>query len=273
MDFFQMSPDLSKAFRKLSTRVNERDVKERIKNDIPATVRVGTASSTAGSEVLFSRMESLLKGNAERALRVPVVVKTVRDEKPVRVSLPLGVSRANQGSDMTIVTIGFLKKLGLPVKSLVERGYNGLTTNMADGSSARLTHYSIFEIGVCGIWRKIEAFIRPSWESNADEIYLLLGLPWLHSVDARIEIRESKIEIGDKARGKEVKMIQGPKFIESAQHKLVLYPLNTEAKGSQKDVEDSSDDSIDSEIDSEEDEDSSDDENLSDIFLENLSEK
>ncbi|RKF83279.1 hypothetical protein GcM1_161012 [Golovinomyces cichoracearum] len=189
MDLFQMSPDLSKAFRKLSTRVNERDV-------------------TAGSEVLFGRMESFLKENVEKAFRVPVVVTTVRNGKQVRVSLPLGVSQADQGSDMIIVTIGFLKKLGLSVKSLVERGYNGLTMNVADGSY-----------------------------------------------------------IGDKARGEEVKIIQGPKFIESAQHKLALCPLNKHAKGSQKNVEDSSDDSTDSEMESEG------DENLSDIFLENFSEK
>lgn len=159
MDLFRMSTDLSKAFRKLSTRVNEREVKEIIKKEIPATVRVGKVSSIAGSEVLFGRMESSLKGNADKAFRVLVVVRTVRNGKPMRVSLPLGMSRADQGSDMIIVIIGFLKKLGLLMKSLVERGYNGLTVNVADGSLANLTH-SKFEIGVCEVWRKVEAFVR-----------------------------------------------------------------------------------------------------------------
>ncbi|KAI0996300.1 hypothetical protein K3495_g11879, partial [Podosphaera aphanis] len=273
MDLFQMSPDLSKAFRKLSTRVNERDIKEKIENENSATARFKRAKIVADSEVLSGSVESLLKRNTEKAFRVPVVVRTIKNGKPVRVSLPLGVAQADQGSDMIIVTMGFLRKLGLSVKSLVERGFNGLTMNVADGSSSRLTHYSEFEIGVCGIWRKIEAFVRPSWEKDADEIHLLLGLPWLHSVDAKIEIRDSRIEIGDKSRGESVETIQGPKFIESSQHKLVLYPVNSESKESRKEVEESSDDSGESEMDSEEDEDSSDDEDFSDIFIENISEK
>ncbi|RKF60164.1 hypothetical protein OnM2_053030, partial [Erysiphe neolycopersici] len=95
----------------------------------------------------------------QKAFRVPIVVKATKDGKPVNVSLPLGVAQADQGSDMIIVTIGFLKKLGIPVRSLAERGFNGLTMNVADGSSARLTHYAEFEVGVHGIWRKVEAFV------------------------------------------------------------------------------------------------------------------
>ncbi|KAI1003139.1 hypothetical protein K3495_g5064 [Podosphaera aphanis] len=268
-----MSPDLLKAFRKSSTRVNERDMKEKFENEISTTARFEKAKSVADSEVLSGSLESLLKRNTEKAFRVPVVVRTIRNGKPVRVSLPLGVAQADQGSDMIMVTMQFLRKLGLLVKSLVERGLNSLTMNVADGSSSRLTHYSEFEIGVCGIWHKIEAFIRPSREKDADEIHLLLGLPWLHSVDARIEIRDSKIEIGDRARGEGVETIQGPNFIESAQHKLVLYPVNSESKESRMEIEGSSDDSRESEMDSEKDENSSDDEDFSNIFIENILKK
>ncbi|RKF57444.1 hypothetical protein OnM2_074041 [Erysiphe neolycopersici] len=229
------------------------------------------ANSVAGSEVLLGSVESLLKRNTEKAFRVPVVVKTIRNGKPVRVSLPMRVAQADQGSDMIIVTMGLLRKLGLSVKSLAERGFGGLTMNVADGISSRLTHYSEYEIRVCGIWRKIEAFVRPSWEKNADEIHLLLGLPWLHSVDARIEIRDSKFEIGDRARGECVETIQGPKFIESGQYKLVLNPVNFEAKEIRKEVESSGDESEDQDSEDLKDDDDdieSSDEDWSGIFNE-----
>lgn len=144
----------------------------------------------------------------------------------------------------------------------------GLTMNVADGTSARLTHYSQFEIGVLGIWRKVEAFVRPFSGKDTTEVHLLLGLPWLHTVCAKLWIKESIIEIGDPERGEKCVKIQGPVFVESEEHKLVLCP------GRKKEmvyVESSSDDSEDS--DSEISDESSDDDSLSDIFEEGNSEK
>ncbi|RKF59570.1 hypothetical protein OnM2_059080 [Erysiphe neolycopersici] len=132
MDLFQISPDLSKAFRNLSSRVNEKKVKERIRNELPTARGAGKSSSIADSEVLLGKAAGPLRNNVEKAFRVPVVVKTLRDGKIVRVSLPLEVAQADQGSDMIIVTIRYLKKLGLPVKSLTERGFEGLTMNVAN---------------------------------------------------------------------------------------------------------------------------------------------
>lgn len=57
--------------------------------------------------------------------------------------------------------------------------------NVADESSARLTLYAEFEEGVHGIWRKVEAFVRPLSEENKEDVHLLLGLPWLFTVDAK----------------------------------------------------------------------------------------
>ncbi|POS84218.1 hypothetical protein EPUL_004465, partial [Erysiphe pulchra] len=148
MDLLQISPDLSKAFRSLSTRVNK--LSEKING--PKT-------------------------------------------KPAFSTWPTDENSNYQG-------IG------------------GMTMNVANGTSAQLTHYASFELGVLGIWRKVEAFVRPFNNDNGRDIHLLLGMPWLHAVDARTRIRDSIIEIGDSAIGEEIMKIKGPKFIKSEKQKL-----------------------------------------------------
>lgn len=137
------------------------------------------------SEVLFGKAAGPSGVTEEKAFRIPVVVKARKNGEQMKVLLPTNVAQADQGSDMIIVTVGFLKRFGLPIRNLSERGMNGLTTNVADGTSARLTHYSQFEIGVFGIWRKVEAFVRPFSGKDNAEVQLLLGLPWLHTVCAK----------------------------------------------------------------------------------------
>ncbi|RKF80392.1 hypothetical protein GcM1_193012 [Golovinomyces cichoracearum] len=72
--------------------------------------------------------------------------------------------------------------------------------------------------------RKVEVFVRPFLSENIDDVHLILGIPWLHEVNAIIRIKRSIIEIGDPERGERVIKLQGPEFITSEHHKLVLYP-------------------------------------------------
>lgn len=53
MDFFQVSPDLSKAFRTLSTRVNERTMKERIRDELPKLRQTERKENAKELEALF----------------------------------------------------------------------------------------------------------------------------------------------------------------------------------------------------------------------------
>ncbi|RKF60580.1 hypothetical protein OnM2_049057, partial [Erysiphe neolycopersici] len=265
MELFQISPDLSKAFRTLSTRINERTMQKRMKTELP-NQKEKLSTGVSDSEVLFGKAASPSAITNEKAFRLPVEVKTIKNGKPVRVSLPTKVAQADQGSDMVIVTIGFLEKFGLPIKSLSNKGLDGLTMNVADGTSARLTHYSQFEIGVLGVWRQVEAFVRPFSSRDSGEIHLLLGLPWLHTVCAKIWIKESIIEIGDPERGEKVVKIQGPIFMESEKHKLVLCP---KIKKQVSYVDESSEESEEDDTDDEE----SSDEDISGLFLDEISEK
>ncbi|RKF59009.1 hypothetical protein OnM2_063021 [Erysiphe neolycopersici] len=202
-----------------------RDLPERIKEEAEITQEQVPFYNSDTPELTFEQKAVEALGDHElKAFRVPVTVRTRKGRQDVNVTLPASMAQADQGSDMIIVTIGFLKKLGLPMKSLSEKGFNGLTMNVADGTSSKLSYFSEFEIGVMGIWRKVEAFVRPFSSEYDEEVHLLLGMPWLHAVDAKIRIRDSIIEIGDEAQTEAIVKLQGPKFVESEIRKLILCP-------------------------------------------------
>ncbi|RKF60417.1 hypothetical protein OnM2_051053 [Erysiphe neolycopersici] len=257
LDLYQMSPDLTRAFRKLSTRVSKRTSKSKSK--------VSTEGLPEGEVLLAGESEDVdikrrdlktmtpLIAADRKAFRIPVIVRTSRGGKPANVALPTEVSQADQGSDMIVITIGLVRSLGIPVQPLAERGYHNLTMNVADGRAAKLTHCCTLTIGVLGIWRTVEAFVRPFDKGNETDLHLLLGMPWLHSVDAKIFIRASKIELGDVKRGEDIKELKGPQFTESTHNKLILRP---KLGLGEEEEEDSSSCSSDSELE----EDSSSDE-------------
>ncbi|RKF62841.1 hypothetical protein OnM2_030045 [Erysiphe neolycopersici] len=114
-----------------------------------------------------------------KAFRVPVIVKTSKNGSPVNVVMPTEVSQADQGSDMIVVTIGFLRALGISTKPLSDIGYHNLTMNVADARSAKLTHCCTLTIGVLGVWRKVDAFVRPFDESHKTEVRRQ-KLSWVH---------------------------------------------------------------------------------------------
>ena len=92
----------------------------------------------------------------------------------------------------------------------------------ANGQTNELTHFVPLTISTAGITRWIEAFV---WkEDNSGELFMLLGLPWLHAVNAFIDIRKSKVTIGDQDLGEEIVAIEGPRFIPSKNHSLILQP-------------------------------------------------
>ncbi len=93
---------------------------------------------------------------------------------------------------------------------------------LANGGEVGLLEYCIFTYVVAGIWRRISAFIRPDNRKIPSEIHLLLGMLWLHSVDAVINIRAGTISIRDSALGEEKQLIRGPLFVESKHYGLAL---------------------------------------------------
>jgi hypothetical protein len=71
---------------------------------------------------------------------------------------------------------------------------------VANGTTSRISKWVIFQYGVQGILRTVCAFIRPDYDTT--EMSLLLGLPYLNSVNVVLNIRANTIIIGDKSDGK-----------------------------------------------------------------------
>ncbi|POS82096.1 hypothetical protein EPUL_006187, partial [Erysiphe pulchra] len=244
-----MSPELSRAFRNLSTRVvQKRGTKGPKVNSIAVNHEMrNNESSSLNNIISYVNME-------ERAFCVPAVIRTRKDGKIVDVKLPPSVAQADTGSDMVVISYGLIKYLNLPMKLLSENGFSGLTMNVANGTSSPLKYFTSFQINVLGISRHVEAFLRPWNSSNEQEFHLLLGLPWLHDANAKIYIRDSIIKIGDPNRSEKIVQIQGPEFTQSSHHKLILHPKQPKNRDPRSNCsESSSDDGDDSDYDSDSD--------------------
>jgi hypothetical protein len=160
----------------------------------------------------------------DKAFKIPVTFRVRHQGKYTKVSMPIGMTHGDQGSDMNLISEPLRKAMGFTVITLNSKGWSGLTMNTADGNSSPLSAYTTFMMGVNGIWRRVFAFIRPVSKGNEGELFLLLGLPWLDDVDAKIHIRQSAIEIGDRSIGEKPITLQGPVFVPSKEHRLILHP-------------------------------------------------
>ena len=69
------------------------------------------------------------------------------------------------------------------------------------------------EVCVEGLWRTIRYSVGPNGRAGQPRLSLLLGLPWLYSVNALINIRGSRIFIGDPNIGETVRAITGPELV------------------------------------------------------------
>ncbi|KAI1000793.1 hypothetical protein K3495_g7404 [Podosphaera aphanis] len=99
----------------------------------------------------------------------------------------------------------------------------------ADGNSTPLPEFVKCTVGIGGVWRTIYAFKRPEIPGKTDPSHLLLGLPWLFSVDARINIRQFTLEIGDTTKARERRVyVQTPVWEPQEQQKLILRPRDFE---------------------------------------------
>jgi hypothetical protein len=164
LDLFQMSPDLSKAFRKLSTRVNVKSkgkaaaaAVESVESTPSIPVVSGPVSEnvhkvSATSNLVLSQPLMPRLGPNEKAFGVPAVVKARRSGDVIKqISLPASTTKVDQGSELNLISIGLVKAMHYKPISLSSKGFSGLTMNTADGGSSALTHFVTFWLSVLGI--------------------------------------------------------------------------------------------------------------------------
>ncbi len=200
------------------------------------------------------------KDRTSRAWALPITAcKEGSDEKW---HISRNETVADQGSDICLIYPNLREHLGLqlrPISQLLENKPS-LRMTTADGGVHELRHWVTFMVEIQAIKREIWAFACPS---NGQNISLLLGLPFLESVDAHFHIRRGIIEIGDSDLGEAVIAIKAPQ-ITSLKPRLEV-PGKPATRGKKKvtfDTQDqasSSDDSDDEEDEEDEEDSSSDD--------------
>lgn len=106
----------------------------------------------------------------------------------------------------------------------------------ADHKDTRLHHWVSLDVGVQDIWSQIRCFVSPAVTNpsntlrtpesseSLEPLSLLLGIPWLYSVNAQLSIRHSKIEVGDPEIGEAVCAVIGPELVYCHDHNLLMYP-------------------------------------------------
>lgn len=187
-----------------------------------SSFNVGAAVMEAERHTRF--LSSLV--GVDKAFRVPSIV---RKPDGSEIKVEKRQTQADQGSDMNVISIGMVRSLGLATHSLAEIGFKGLSMRTADQRDTVLEYWIWLNIGVEGIWRDIRCFVAPEvvsvTESGRSEyLSLILGIPWLYSVDASISIRLSTIFIGDRSIGEQVRGVVGPELVFCKDHNLLMYP-------------------------------------------------
>lgn len=197
---------------------------------LATTTGLPQVSSAAIAPDLHTRIISTMF-RAEKAFRIPCCIWN----NGVETVLPISQIQVDQGSDLNVISTGLATKLGLQLQSLDLVGFRGLTMRTADHKDTQLHHWVLLNVGVQGIWRKIRCFVSPAVTSLPtasnpsllapnEPLSLLLGIPWLYSVNAQLSIRHSKIEVGDPSMGETVRQVVGPELVYCHDHNLLMYP-------------------------------------------------
>ena len=139
------------------------------------------------------------------------------------------LTQADQGSEMNVISAGLVRFLGLHLHSLEEVGFKGLSMRTADHRETVLQHWVWLRVSVEGIVRDIRCFVAPELphttsSGEIEYLSLILGIPWLYSVDGQISVRQSRILVGDASIGEQVRAVTGPELVFCKDHNLLMYP-------------------------------------------------
>lgn len=185
LDLMQISPDAAKAFKHYSTRRNQKRGKKQ-----PQSNKINANLLISSNQMVVPRGIQ----QYERPFRL-LDATIVCPKLKTKTILNMGATQADQGSDINLISELLVSTLSLEKREIP--GVGGFMMQTADGNLTTLRTFAVFKIGVAGIWRTVHAYIRLKPRSGTDTISLILGLPWLYSVKATINIFENCIAIGD----------------------------------------------------------------------------
>ncbi|OJD10104.1 hypothetical protein ACJ73_09936 [Blastomyces percursus] len=157
----------------------------------------------------------------DKAFRIPAQVKIAGRV----IDLPRAVTQAYQGSELKLVTEAFLKTYMIAKKPLADIGYQGMSMRTATKVESLLHFWAEVHVGVEGIWRKVPCFVSSSPRRTALALNdLLLGIPWLFDVNAKMDIRRGSLIIGDTEKKEPRVTVQGPELVFARGTKILMLP-------------------------------------------------
>lgn len=219
-------------------QIHKAENQERGNNETNTPPKVTTATvSESSTPDKHTRIVSSLP-KTEKAFRIPCLIR-LSDRI---IGLERYQTQADQESDLNVISMGLAQRLNLEILSLDLVGFCGLTMRTADHKDTPLQFWVWLEVGVQQLWRKIRCFVSPSvinplFSITTEPLSLLLEISWLYSVNARISIRNSTIEIGDPSLGEEVRNVVRPELVFCKDHNLLMYPRKYMPQTSQNSLE------------------------------------
>jgi hypothetical protein len=227
LDFLQYSPKACSETRRLLTRMSSKKRRKSLKAT-PATAQV---SEIVGKPALSkndnTQILSQMTGE-ERAYRVPVTIRYPKvGGKTQEISLARARTHADPGSDMNCLSETVADEWGLKKQELGTHGLEGLSMGTANYGDTPLQYFVELDVGVAGLWRTIQVVLVPQSSKgilSSDQHALLLGLPWLFDVDAKLGIRQASLIIGDSKKKENPIEVTGVEQTFSGGHKIILYP-------------------------------------------------
>ena len=124
-----------------------------------------------------------------------------KSDKETKYALPDFHVKADPGSDLVIINPRLVKRLGLKVRPTSTLAPNCLSMLITNIDSTEFKSWFKFWVEVSGIQREMWAFVTPK---NNFNVSLLLGLPWLQSVDVKLFIQKKEIHIKDRKKEKAI---------------------------------------------------------------------
>ncbi|MCJ1396664.1 hypothetical protein MMC18_009556 [Xylographa bjoerkii] len=165
------------------------------------SVETSVAEQLAAKEILKWKQ----RNRAYRAFGLPL--KVWKENGSPKYKVPRDDAIADQGSDINLIYLELRKFLGLELRPLEELGLPKFRMTLANGAVQELRHWVHLYISIAGIDRVVWAFACTTSGTN---MALLLGVPFLSSVDAKIRVRDEIIEVGDVTRGEAVMEVSTP---------------------------------------------------------------
>lgn len=173
------------------------------------------------------------RDRSSRAFGLPAIIWKDGDER--QITIPRDEVLGDQGSDINLIYPGLREFLGLELRPLSEIGLPSFRMRLANGSVHEMEHWAYFHLEVAGVKRAVWAFACPT---QGKDLSLLLGLPWLDSVDAKFSIRDRVVEIGDADKEEDIVTLQAPKVVKSMKPKIEVPKITVEDATDSEETED-----------------------------------